>query len=79
MNKIFIAAGVKVDDYWPFIFSKLAKELNLEELIGFGNVETNFPEIQNKNIASQEISENDKIKNDASKESEEDLGFGLFD
>jgi ribosomal protein L12E/L44/L45/RPP1/RPP2 len=79
MNKIFNAAGVKVDDYWPFIFSKLAKEFNLEELIGFGKIEKTLPEIQNKNIVSREISENDKIKSDVSKESEEDLGFGLFD
>jgi ribosomal protein L12E/L44/L45/RPP1/RPP2 len=79
MKNIFNAAGVKVDNYWPFLFAKLIKEFSLEDLIGFSRTETTIHEI-NKEIQENNTTNcNSKNEIQTSKESEEDLGFGLFD
>jgi ribosomal protein L12E/L44/L45/RPP1/RPP2 len=79
MKNIFNAAGVKVENYWPFLFTKLIKEFSLEDLIGFSKNETFIPDLKAELIPNGKICENLKNESNTSKESEEDLGFGLFD
>ena len=62
MKIIFTAAGVKVENYWPFLFTKLIKEFSLEDLIGFSKTEPFLPNINIKIEENKRICENSEKK-----------------
>jgi ribosomal protein L12E/L44/L45/RPP1/RPP2 len=77
IKKILDSTHNKVEGFWPVLYSRLMNETNNESLINFENTEE-------KTIAPSKKGKNDEEKGlkkvpESPKESEEDLGFGLFD
>ncbi|CAN1258544.1 60S acidic ribosomal protein P1-2 [Linum perenne] len=62
------ASGVKCESYWPSLFAKLAEKRNVEDLI------------LNAGAAGGVVNGNESIlQEEAKEESDEDMGFSLFD
>ncbi|CAN1747857.1 60S acidic ribosomal protein P1-2 [Linum perenne] len=62
------ASGVKCESYWPSLFAKLAEKRNVEDLI------------LNAGAAGGVANGNESIlQEEAKEESDEDMGFSLFD
>mmetsp|Transcript_7406 Transcript_7406/g.14396 ORF Transcript_7406/g.14396 Transcript_7406/m.14396 type:complete len:108 (+) Transcript_7406:1917-2240(+) len=77
IKTILNSAEVKIENYWPGLFSKLMKD---SETVNPENVSIS----EEKNVVNKKKDNEKKTKEptndtDISKESEEDLGFGLFD
>lgn len=77
--KIFSAAGLKVENFWFHLFPNLVSAINFKELVG------NSPSIQIQSssilVKNQQGTNEKEEKSEilSEKESEEDMGFGLFD
>lgn len=85
IKNILISANIKIESYWPLIFSRCSgnfdKENNTEEMIPAKEISIKTENNKNdskKDNNKKEQKEN-QIEEDASKDSEGDLGFGLFD
>ena len=80
---ILMSANVKIENYWPLLFSRLMKDFKLNTIAPtpLGNEPCNFETEDQKetltNADKKKKNETEETKE--TKESEEDLGFGLFD
>lgn len=84
IKNIIQAANLKIENYWPMIFSRCTKDLGDEFSIDMNIPPSNsILQDQNKKSKAEENkekkNEEKKQKEDSIKESDEDLGFGLFD
>ncbi|CAA3011665.1 60S acidic ribosomal P1-like [Olea europaea subsp. europaea] len=80
------AANVKVESYWPSLFAKLCEKRNIEDLImnvGAGGaaaaVAVAAPTGGAGAGAAAAAAPAAEEKNEPKEESDEDMGFGLFD
>mmetsp|Transcript_8447 Transcript_8447/g.20762 ORF Transcript_8447/g.20762 Transcript_8447/m.20762 type:complete len:108 (+) Transcript_8447:2388-2711(+) len=77
IRNILNCAEVKVENYWPVLFSRLMDDFKLDLPVN--------PQISQEKVIEKDIKVEEKKNkkqednSDPQKESEEDLGFGLFD
>jgi ribosomal protein L12E/L44/L45/RPP1/RPP2 len=77
LKKVLTASGVSLENYWFYLFPKLMGGINLRDLIGFScPVEEKIQISSEINIHQKKEEESVSLSN---KESDEDMGFGLFD
>lgn len=84
LKNIIKAANIKIENYWPIIFSRCMKDLEKELDVNINNLSSNltFPQEKKKVEKEENINKKKEEKNDkedSAKESDDDLGFGLFD
>jgi len=84
IKNIIQAANLKIENYWPLIFSRCMKDLGNEFNIDMDIPPSNstLQHDNRKSVAKEnreDKKEEKKQKEDSVKESDEDLGFGLFD
>ncbi|XP_010481285.1 PREDICTED: 60S acidic ribosomal protein P1-1-like [Camelina sativa] len=81
------SAGVDVESYWPMLFAKMAEKRNVTDLImnvgagggGGAPVAADAPAAGGGAAAAAAPAAQEKKKEEPAEESDEDLGFGLFD
>mmetsp|Transcript_18136 Transcript_18136/g.43723 ORF Transcript_18136/g.43723 Transcript_18136/m.43723 type:complete len:110 (-) Transcript_18136:1156-1485(-) len=79
LKKIFSVSGVKVENYWFYLFPKLVNGINFKELIGISySTQEKVQEVKQENL-KEKVTEEEDIKSVSNKDSDEDMGFGLFD
>jgi len=72
LKKILNNLDIKIEKYWFFLFPKLSDKINFNEVLGIS--------IREKPSGNSEIKKTIEEKDSISqKDSEEDMGFGLFD
>ncbi|XP_050390380.1 60S acidic ribosomal protein P1 [Patella vulgata] len=82
INTILRTAGVSVEPYWPSLFSKALDGVNVKELItNIGSAAGSAPAAAapaagEADPAAEAKKEEKKVE---SEESDDDMGFGLFD
>eukprot|EP00178_Gracilaria_changii_P023448 TRINITY_DN70947_c0_g1_i1.p2 TRINITY_DN70947_c0_g1~~TRINITY_DN70947_c0_g1_i1.p2 ORF type:complete len:112 (+),score=31.07 TRINITY_DN70947_c0_g1_i1:81-416(+) len=84
ITTILKAAGVEVEPFWPSLFAKAVADLNIKELItnvGAGAVAAPAaaaPAAGGADAPKEEAKKEEK-KVESEEESDDDMGFGLFD
>ncbi|CAN1747859.1 60S acidic ribosomal protein P1-1 [Linum perenne] len=79
------ASGVKCESYWPSLFAKLAEKRNVEDLIlnagaaGGGAAAAVAAPAGGAAPAAAAAPAAEEKKEEAKEESDEDMGFSLFD
>ncbi|KAF8401833.1 hypothetical protein HHK36_012779 [Tetracentron sinense] len=79
------AANVKIDSYWPSLFSKLVEKRNIEDLImnvgsgGGGATVTVAAPSGGGNAGAAAAPAAEEKKEEPKEESDDDMGFSLFD
>jgi large subunit ribosomal protein LP1 len=81
------AANVKVQSYWPALFAKLLEKRNVEDLItnvgsggGGAAVAVSAGPGGGGSAVKEEVAvKEEEKKEEAKEESDEDMGFSLFD
>mmetsp|Transcript_15991 Transcript_15991/g.32858 ORF Transcript_15991/g.32858 Transcript_15991/m.32858 type:complete len:109 (+) Transcript_15991:5635-5961(+) len=78
LKKILIAAKIKVESYWFFLFPKLVNGIDINNLIGNSSLVEDKTQYSSK-ISLPEKKEKKDSESSSDKISDEDMGFGLFD
>jgi len=80
---ILKAANVKVEPYWPVLFSSALEGINIRDLItNVGAAVGSGPAAGGASAGGAETAAEEKkeeVKKEESEESDDDMGFGLFD
>jgi ribosomal protein L12E/L44/L45/RPP1/RPP2 len=75
LKKILNNLAIKIEKYWFFLFPKLSDKINFDEVLGISINEKTFGNLETKKIKENKEEKESIIQ----KESDEDMGFGLFD
>jgi ribosomal protein L12E/L44/L45/RPP1/RPP2 len=79
IKNIFFSADVKTENYWPSLFERLSKTFKMENTIGFSNLNKVLIPKEEKEEKEEKIFDKQEATSSTPKESDEDMGFGLFD
>mmetsp|Transcript_21271 Transcript_21271/g.53576 ORF Transcript_21271/g.53576 Transcript_21271/m.53576 type:complete len:108 (+) Transcript_21271:1854-2177(+) len=77
IKKILNCANIRVENFWPVLFSRLMDDFKVESPVS-AQITSEKPISKNEK-EEEEKSKKSSKNSDIPKESEEDLGFGLFD
>eukprot|EP00286_Rhodomonas_abbreviata_P019970 CAMPEP_0181292076 /NCGR_PEP_ID=MMETSP1101-20121128/2310_1 /TAXON_ID=46948 /ORGANISM="Rhodomonas abbreviata, Strain Caron Lab Isolate" /LENGTH=82 /DNA_ID=CAMNT_0023396515 /DNA_START=3887 /DNA_END=4135 /DNA_ORIENTATION=+ len=75
LKKILLVSKIKTQNYWFYLFPKLTEGMNFRELIG---ISVSFKTNNKENLKNDLVEEEEEAASSL-KDSEEDMGFGLFD
>mmetsp|Transcript_19940 Transcript_19940/g.48339 ORF Transcript_19940/g.48339 Transcript_19940/m.48339 type:complete len:107 (+) Transcript_19940:2650-2970(+) len=76
LKKILNNLTIKIEKYWFFLFPKLSDKINFDEVLGISISEKTCGNLETKIKKEEKEEEKESI---LQKDSEEDMGFGLFD
>merc|ERR1711963_165291 len=80
LSTILKAAGVSVEPYWPSLFAKALDGVNIKDLVtNIGSSAGAAPAAGGAAAADAGGAAPAEAKKEESEESDEDMGFGLFD
>ncbi|ABW98137.1 hypothetical protein HAN_2g319 (nucleomorph) [Hemiselmis andersenii] len=77
IKKILNCTEVKVENFWPILFSRLMDDFEFESPVN-SQLASEKPILKNEKDGDKSTKKPSNTS-DIPKESEEDLGFGLFD